>query len=125
MYASSANSFGPIGMKLGMDTPRDPGNDMGQVRFSFAACALRYERSAQRVKEKKSYFFAFLCVLEHFESIQTGFFSKIYRASKAQNTREQDASARCIMSAREATENASAKHKAGGSKATENAKHEA
>ena len=31
MYPSSAHSFGPIGMKLGMDTPWDPGSDMGQV----------------------------------------------------------------------------------------------
>ena len=29
MYPSSAHSFGPIGMKLGMDTPWDPGSDMG------------------------------------------------------------------------------------------------
>ena len=29
MYPSIAHSFGPIGMKLGMDTPWDPGNDMG------------------------------------------------------------------------------------------------
>ena len=26
---SSAHSFGPIRMKLGMDTPKDPGNDTG------------------------------------------------------------------------------------------------
>ena len=29
MSPSSAHSFGPIGMKLGMDTPWDPGRDMG------------------------------------------------------------------------------------------------
>ena len=29
MYPSSAHSFGPISMKLGMDTPWDPGSDMG------------------------------------------------------------------------------------------------
>ena len=31
MYPSSADSFGPIGMKLGMDTPWDPGSVIGQV----------------------------------------------------------------------------------------------
>ena len=28
MYPCSAHSFGPIGMKLGMDTPCDPGSDI-------------------------------------------------------------------------------------------------
>ena len=31
LYPSSAHSFDPIGMKLGMDTPWDPGSVMGQV----------------------------------------------------------------------------------------------
>ena len=31
MYPFSAHSFGPIGMKLGMDTPWDPGSVMGLV----------------------------------------------------------------------------------------------
>ena len=29
MYPSSVHSFGPIGMKLGMDTPWDPESDVG------------------------------------------------------------------------------------------------
>ena len=29
MYPSCAHSFGPIGMKLGMDTPWDPGSVIG------------------------------------------------------------------------------------------------
>ena len=29
LYPSSAHSFSPIGMKLGMDTPWDPAGDMG------------------------------------------------------------------------------------------------
>ena len=29
VHPSSAHSFSPIGMKLGMDTPWDPGSDMG------------------------------------------------------------------------------------------------
>ena len=29
LYPSSAQSFSPIGMKLGMDTPWDPAGDMG------------------------------------------------------------------------------------------------
>ena len=29
MYPSSAHSFGPIGMKLGMDIPWDPGSVIG------------------------------------------------------------------------------------------------
>ena len=28
LYPSSAHSFGPIGVKFGMDTPWDPGSDM-------------------------------------------------------------------------------------------------
>ena len=29
VYPSSTHSFGPTGMKLGMETPWDPGGDMG------------------------------------------------------------------------------------------------
>ena len=31
MYPSSAHSFDPIGMKLGMDTPWDTGSDVGLI----------------------------------------------------------------------------------------------
>ena len=37
MYPSSAHKFGTIGMKLGIDTPWDPGGDMGYVRLRFVA----------------------------------------------------------------------------------------
>ena len=33
---SRANSFEPIGMKLCMDTPWDPGSDIGYVSLHFA-----------------------------------------------------------------------------------------
>ena len=58
---------------------------------------------------------AFLCVSEHFQSIFLGKFCE--RQACVHKQSEQDASAK-----REATENESAKHKAQGSKATENAR---
>ena len=42
MYSSSAHSFDPIVMKLGMDTPWDPRSVMGYIRLRFAALTLRY-----------------------------------------------------------------------------------
>ena len=55
-YPSSAHDFGLIGMKLGMDTLWDPGGDMRYVRLRFAASALCYKRSVQRVKGVKNFF---------------------------------------------------------------------
>ena len=42
---SPDHSFDSIGMKLGMDTPWDPGKDLGKIRLRFAARALRYVRN--------------------------------------------------------------------------------
>ena len=56
---------------------------------------------------------AFLCVLEHFKSIETHFSFENFYEREARNALE--------WSKQEATENASAKHEAWGSKATENA----
>ena len=55
-FPQAPTVFYPIGMKLGMDTPWDPGIDTGV--------------------------FAFLCVSEHFESIETLFFSKLFVSAK-------------------------------------------
>ena len=62
MYPSSAHSFGTIGMKLGMDTPWEPGSDMGKVRLRFSARALHYAQSLKWMKgitffsESQNYF---------------------------------------------------------------------
>ena len=83
----------------------------------FAARALRYARSAFRVKGVNIFFFAILCVSEHFESIETHlfFYSKIFCEREARYV--------CDGKARRSkvTENTSAKHKARGSEATVNA----
>ena len=65
-------------MDLGMDTPLDPGSDMGP---GVGKVALRYLRFAHRVKEI-NFFLAFLSVSEHFKSIETHFFSKIFVSAK-------------------------------------------
>ena len=70
MYPSSAHSFGPMGMKLGMDNPWDPGK----------------APSGQKVK--KIFFFAFLCVSEHFQSIETNFFLRKLCEREARSSRE-------------------------------------
>ena len=48
MYPSSAYSFSPIGMKLGMDSPWDPAGDMGYIRLRFAIRAMREARNRSK-----------------------------------------------------------------------------
>ena len=48
MYPSSAHSFGPISMKLGMDIPWDPGSVIGQV-----ASAKRKARGSEATEKRK------------------------------------------------------------------------
>ena len=58
----------------------------------YASRALRYAKWVKGVK----FFFAFLCVSEHFQLIETHFFFKNFREHEEQNAREQskqDASA--------------------------------
>ena len=90
-------------MKLGMDTPWDPGSDMGYIRLRFAA----------RTLGSKEYFFFFHFYA--FKSISSRFrhtfFSKIFVIAKRKTRNlcdrsEQDASAK---RGSEATENVSAK----------------
>ena len=71
MYPSSAHSFGPIGMKLGIDTPWDPGSGMGQERLHFSASFGLCAKHELLHRGMIFFFFAFLCISEHFKSIET------------------------------------------------------
>ena len=110
-YPSSAHSFSPISMKLGMDTPWDPAGDMvrfavralryalygSKINFFFAFlcvsdwdtlfiknfCKLLKRVIDWRGKKNYYYYFVFLYVSEYFESIETHFFfSKIFVSAK-------------------------------------------
>ena len=71
MYPYCAHSLGPIGMNLGMDTPWR-WHGIGKV-------ALHLSHYEVHIASNELTFFvvvAFLCVSEHFESIETLFFLK-------------------------------------------------
>ena len=68
-------------MKLDMDTLWDPRRGIMSVRLRFAAGALHYVRNVYRVIEINNFFFAFLCVSECFESIETHVFKKKLKAN--------------------------------------------
>ena len=78
-------------MKLGMDTPWDPAGDLGVDKV----CTFPLRLCVKRVmgqRGKLFFFFAFLCVSEQFESVETfTFFPKIIAMSAK---RERDASAK-------------------------------
>ena len=58
VYPSSANSFEPIGIKLGIDIPWDLGSDMGQIRLRFAISA-KHIFGNKRLKKHVLHFSAF------------------------------------------------------------------
>ena len=72
---------------------------------------------ARALREATFFFFAFLCVSEHFKSIEIHalIFFENFRLRKATKDAKREAPGS------KATENASAKHKARGCKATKNA----
>ena len=54
MYPSSAHSFGPIGMKLGMDIPWDAGNVIRQVASAKPEVAKRPRSASAKRKDQWS-----------------------------------------------------------------------
>ena len=121
MYPSSNHIFSPIGMKLGMDTPWDPGGDMGFVSSPLGHCATRlrvmgqtfffhfyaFQSILSRLRHT-IFFFKNFCVRvsEHFESYEIHFFFN-FLEREAQNERkrsEQDVSTKCKARGSEATQ---------------------